>query len=69
MPVPRRRHCPARRDRGRTHKSLVAVESLTVCEKCGKPSLPHRACPSCGDFEGRHYGPVKAVKEKKKKKR
>ena len=64
MPVPRRRHCSARRDRGRTHKKLVAAQGIVACEKCGKPRLPHQACPACGDYRGRHYGPVKPVSEK-----
>jgi large subunit ribosomal protein L32 len=64
MPVPRRRHCSSRRDRGRTHKKLTATEGVVACEKCGKPRLPHRACSACGDYKGRHYGPVKAVSEK-----
>ena len=62
MPVPRRRHCSARRRRGRTHKKLTAVAGAVECEKCGKPRLPHQVCPSCGDYKGRHYGPVEAVK-------
>lgn len=64
MPVPRRRHCPARRDRGRTCKTrLTATEGIVECQRCGSPRVPHRVCPNCGDYKGRHYGPVKAVKE------
>ena len=61
MPVPRRRHCSARRDRGRTHKKLDAVQGVVECPRCGKPRLPHRACSACGEYKGRHYGPVKPV--------
>lgn len=65
MPVPRRRHCPARRDRGRTHKKMSAPASLVVCpnEACGVERLPHRVCHNCGEFQGRFYG----VKTKKPK--
>lgn len=64
MPVPRRRHCPARRDRGRTHKKLTAAQSIVTCPnpECAQPRLPHRVCPNCGEFRGRYYG-VKAAAE------
>ncbi len=54
MPVPKRRHSRARRDRGRTHKKLSAV-TLTTCADCGQPKEPHRACanPDCGTYRGR----------------
>jgi large subunit ribosomal protein L32 len=57
MPVPRRRHCPARRDRNRTHKVLEAVTHLMVCPnpECGKMRPTHRACPHCGEYKGRFY--------------
>jgi large subunit ribosomal protein L32 len=61
MPVPRRRHCPARRDRRRANEKLAEVQGLFDCEKCGKPRLPHRACASCGEYKGRTYGKVKPV--------
>jgi len=63
MPVPRRRHCSARRRRGRTHKQMTAVSGFEKCPKCGEARMPHRACPKCGDYKGRHYGKVEAVKE------
>lgn len=62
MPVPRRRHCSARRDRGRTHKKLVAAQSILDCPNCGKARLPHRVCPNCGEFQGRMYGKQEAAK-------
>ncbi|MFH0794843.1 MAG: 50S ribosomal protein L32 [bacterium] len=52
MPVPRRRHCPARRDRGRTHKKMRPIH-VQACPNCGGPKLPHRACPDCGQYNGR----------------
>ncbi len=58
MPVPRRRHCSARRDRNRTHKKLTPAQSITSCPntECGAPRLPHRICPKCGEFRGRFFG-------------
>jgi large subunit ribosomal protein L32 len=57
MPVPRRRHSPARRDRNRTHKHLEPITNLTVCpnEACGRVRPTHRACPHCGEYRGRFY--------------
>jgi large subunit ribosomal protein L32 len=49
MPVPRRRHSKARRDRARTHKKLHAKQVLK-CEHCGANKLPHRICPECGRY-------------------
>jgi large subunit ribosomal protein L32 len=65
MPVPRRRHCPSRRDRRRAHTKLEPVAGIVECPKCAAPRLPHRACPSCGEYNGRIYKRVKAVKEAK----
>lgn len=56
MPVPRRRHCPARRDKRRANTKLTEVQGLYDCEKCGKPRLSHRICDSCGEYKGRTYG-------------
>jgi len=61
MPVPRRRHCPSRRDRRRAQHKLEEIQSIVACPKCGHARLPHEVCPGCGDYKGRHYGPVKPV--------
>jgi large subunit ribosomal protein L32 len=42
----------SRRDKRRTGKRLTAP-SLSTCADCGEPSMPHRACPSCGSYRGR----------------
>lgn len=57
MPVPRRRHCPARRDRARTHKKMTAVIGAVICPnaKCGVERLSHRVCWNCGEFRARYY--------------
>jgi len=54
MPVPRRRHCPTRRDKARTHKKL-SQPPLSECAKCHQPKLPHRVCPHCGTYRDREY--------------
>ena len=54
MPVPRRRHSKARRDRARTHKKLTAIQ-LVKCGQCGSMKPRHRICPECGTYAGRAY--------------
>jgi len=54
MPVPRRRHCPARRNRARAHKKL-AQPAVSACPKCHRAKPPHRACPHCGAYKGEDY--------------
>ena len=60
MAVPKKRHTKSRRNNRRSHISLAAP-SLAPCRRCGRPSLPHRACPRCG-----RYGEVEAVDIMKK---
>lgn len=55
MPVPRRRHCPSRQAKRRTHYKLRSPH-LVVCESCGAAKPRHRICPSCGTYKGRQYG-------------
>lgn len=59
MPVPRRRHCPARRDRRRANHKMTALQGFNECTNCSKPRLSHRVCPNCGEFKGRIYGKQK----------
>jgi ribosomal protein L32 len=41
----------------------IRAVSLSTCPSCGKPTLPHRACPACGN-----YGALGRVLPEKKKK-
>lgn len=52
MPNPKRRHSKARRDKRRAHDAL-ARPATSTCPNCGEVKLPHRACPSCGQYRGR----------------
>jgi large subunit ribosomal protein L32 len=52
MPNPKRRHSKARRDKRRAHDAL-AVPTMSTCPNCGEVKLPHRVCPSCGQYRGR----------------
>ncbi len=43
---------------------------LSVCQKCGKPVLPHTVCFNCGYYKGREIVDIlKKLDKKEKKKR
>ncbi|MCX7718846.1 MAG: 50S ribosomal protein L32 [Candidatus Sumerlaeaceae bacterium] len=62
MPVPRRRHCPSRKNRRRHHERLTGIQGWSTCPNCGGLLVSHRVCSKCGNYKGRHFGPVKPVK-------
>ncbi len=53
MAVPKKKHSSARRDRRRAHDALKQA-SVARCPNCGAAHRPHRVCPSCGNYKGRH---------------
>ncbi len=53
MAVPKRKHCQARsRKRRGGHLKMSPVKTIT-CPKCGETMVPHRICPSCGNYKGK----------------
>jgi len=50
MPVPKKRHSKARRDKRRSHQALSAP-NVVSCPQCSEPRLPHRICPHCGYYK------------------
>lgn len=52
MAVPKRRVSKTRQRKRRTHKK-AAAPTITRCDKCLQPKLPHRVCPHCGHYSGR----------------
>jgi len=53
MAVPKRKHCKAR-SRKRRGRHLKSDPVATIsCPKCGETMLPHRVCPSCGNYKGK----------------
>jgi large subunit ribosomal protein L32 len=62
MAVPKRKTSKARRDKRRANWKLSAP-NLAVCEKCGALRLPHRACKSCGTYNGREVIKVEEAKK------
>ena len=69
MAVPKQRHTKSRRDKRRANIFLKAP-TLTICPKCGKPSLPHTVCFNCGYYKGTEVIDVlkKLTKKEKKQK-
>lgn len=52
MAVPKRKKSKSKRDMRRTHQKLAAP-SLSTCPQCGEATMPHRVCPSCGQYKDR----------------
>lgn len=65
MPVPKKRHSNTRTNRRRANWKVKPV-NFGVCQSCGEPVLPHRACRACGSYQGRLAVAVKNKKEKSK---
>lgn len=59
MPNPKRRHSKSRTHMRRAHDAITPPQTVS-CKNCGEPVMPHRACPSCGQYKGRL---VKEVEE------
>lgn len=51
MAVPKKRTSKSKKGMRRAH-DRVAVPTVIFCE-CGEPTLPHRACSSCGSYKGK----------------
>ncbi|OGC40037.1 50S ribosomal protein L32 [candidate division WOR-3 bacterium RBG_13_43_14] len=63
MPVPKRRHSHARKNKRRTHYKIKA-SNFVECPKCHEPRLPHRICPNCGFYKDKIVVKPKDEKEK-----
>ena len=69
MAVPKQRKTKGRRDQRRMHL-FIKKTTLTLCPKCAKPTLPHRACSNCGYYRGREVVDLlKSLTKKEKKER
>jgi large subunit ribosomal protein L32 len=66
MAVQKRRQSKARKNSRRAQWMKMAVPSLNACPHCGEARLPHRACPSCGQY-GKKGEPLLIVPQKEKK--
>lgn len=45
----------------RAYNSVMTLPQLTSCPNCASPYVPHRACPSCGQYKGRQVIAVNAL--------
>ncbi|HAT03664.1 MAG TPA: 50S ribosomal protein L32 [Candidatus Magasanikbacteria bacterium] len=52
MGLPSKKRTPRSRDDRRSHHALKKIVTKK-CEKCGEPTLPHRACATCGTYKGK----------------
>ena len=69
MPVPKQRHTKSRRNKRRSHHALKTLV-LSLCPKCGQPTLPHQVCPNCGTYQAREVIDVlKKLAKKERKER
>lgn len=53
MAVPKKRKSKSRRDMRRANHDRIDAPRLIECPECGELCLPHRVCPSCGNYRGR----------------
>jgi len=54
MPNPRRRRSRTRQGMVRSQKNLTPPQAV-ACPQCGEARLPHRVCPSCGQYKDRTF--------------
>ena len=57
-PLPKRKYPKARQGKRRSHLG-VAAPKLVNCTQCNSPMLPHHACPTCGNYDGREAVEIK----------
>jgi large subunit ribosomal protein L32 len=65
MPLPKRKHSKARRDKRRSANSRLSLPAASICPQCKKIKLPHRICPHCGYYNGK---PVVITETKEERK-
>ena len=53
-----------RKQHQRRAKWVAFLPNLVGCPNCGEVALSHKACGSCGYYNGREY--IKALKKRKK---
>jgi large subunit ribosomal protein L32 len=58
MAIPKRKTSKGRKNRRRAHDGLKKP-SVVKCPQCNQPKPPHRACPGCGFYKGRHVMSIK----------
>ena len=59
MAVPKRKSSRMQRRQRKAANRYEGV-AATYCVSCGAPVMPHRVCPSCGQYAGRQVLNVEA---------
>jgi large subunit ribosomal protein L32 len=62
MGLPSKRRTKSSKLRRASHFALKKIKT-TVCPKCQKPSLSHRACSFCGYYRGQAVLKIKLKKK------
>ena len=62
MGVQKRRHSKARKNKRRSIWSQLTAPNLSECPQCHELRKPHRACPSCGYYNGKKVVDVETPK-------
>ena len=63
-PLTKKKYFKARQGERRSHLHLEQPP-MNECPQCHSPKMPHRACPTCGTYNGREVIKIKTPKEKK----
>lgn len=59
MAVPKKKTSKTRKNNRRSHHALT-TPNIIECPECKEPRQSHRACPSCGFYNGRKVIAVEA---------
>lgn len=62
-PLPKRKYAKSRQRERRGHMKIPSP-SMDVCPQCHSPKLSHRACPTCGYYNGREAVKISITKRK-----
>mgnify|MGYP006310773425 CR=1 FL=1 len=60
MAVPKRKTSKSKTASRKAQNTRKPVSRAADCPQCGAPALPHRACRSCGYYNGRQILTVAA---------
>jgi len=53
MAVPKRKKSKSKTASRKAQNMKKPIFQASKCSQCGAPQQPHRACPSCGYYNGR----------------
>ncbi|MCA9514380.1 MAG: 50S ribosomal protein L32 [Myxococcales bacterium] len=60
MAVPKRKKSKAKTRARRANHDRTTLPNISICSNCGADMVSHRACTSCGWYNGRVAVPVAA---------